>query len=306
MAGILKICWILGIVLGGLSGYGQEEGSAEWSADEYTDRFQEAFFEALKQKGIENYDRAETLLLEARQIDPGNPVVDFELARVMILEKKYPEAEDYALEALRARPGNYWFLQTFMEALEKQHKPLDTHRETLPAGLPEFRLNLARWYLDSGKAEAAEAELSRMPPGPEVENLRERASRMKAGGRASINSTGGQEAKEPDPGRGSVANLEQELESLLEAGQWPSLEKMSEGAIETYPLQPYFYYAYGMAKLRQDRPREAVSILEEGESLLVGNSEVARKIYSALAEAYTYLGEAEKARTYVNKLKSGS
>lgn len=304
MAGVLKICWVLGIVLGGLAGYGQEEESAEWSADEYTDRFQEVFFEALKQKGIENYDRAETLLLEARQIDPENPVVAFELSRVLILEKKYPEAEEYALEALRTRPGNYWFLQTFMEALEKQYKPLDTHRESLPADLVEFRLNLARWYLDSGKAAPARAELNSLPPGPDRERLMERASRLMAKGRASSESDGGQAV--PPQGRGSVANLEQELESLVGSGQWGSLEKMSGAALETYPLQPYFYYAYGMALLRQDRPREAVSILEEGESLLTGNTEVARKLYSALAEAYTSLGEDEKARDYLNKLKSGS
>jgi predicted Zn-dependent protease len=294
------------MALGSLSAYGQEEESAEWSADEYTDRFQEVFFEALKQKGIENYDRAASLFLEARQIDPGNPVLDFELSRVLILEKKYPEAEDYALQALRARPGNYWFLQTFMEALEKQYKPLDTHRASLPFDLPEFRFNLARWYLDSGKPELAEAQMRGLPETPELLKLREQASRLKPEGEVSAPSDDRQGETESGQGRGSVANLEQELESLLKAGSWPSLEKMSEEALETYPLQPYFYYAYGIAKLRQDRPREALSILEEGESLLVGNPEVGRRIYAALAEAYTSLGDLEKARTYSNKLKAGS
>lgn len=36
----------------------QEEESAEISLELYSDEFQEYFFEALKQKGIENYDKA--------------------------------------------------------------------------------------------------------------------------------------------------------------------------------------------------------------------------------------------------------
>ena len=36
----------------------QEEESAEFFLEEYTDEFQNLFFEALKHKGIQNYDRA--------------------------------------------------------------------------------------------------------------------------------------------------------------------------------------------------------------------------------------------------------
>ena len=57
----------------------KEEESSEVFLEEYTDEFQEKFFEALKQKGIENYDRAVNLLLECKRLDPNNSVLDHEL-----------------------------------------------------------------------------------------------------------------------------------------------------------------------------------------------------------------------------------
>ncbi len=46
-----------------------------------TDEFQEQFFEALKQKGIENYEKAILALEECQRLEPNNPVVYFEMAR---------------------------------------------------------------------------------------------------------------------------------------------------------------------------------------------------------------------------------
>lgn len=54
-----------------------------------TDEFQEQFFEALKQKGIENYEKAILALEECRKLEPDNPVVYFEMAR------NYNELENY-------------------------------------------------------------------------------------------------------------------------------------------------------------------------------------------------------------------
>jgi len=69
----------LGLVFVPTSCYAQEkpseiniEDSAEVFLEEYSDDFEEAFFEALKQKGIENYDRAINLFLECKRLDAKN------------------------------------------------------------------------------------------------------------------------------------------------------------------------------------------------------------------------------------------
>ena len=139
MNGLLKIAaysMAIGLLMSPL--YAQEpeeefneQKSAELFLENYSDEFQENFFEALKQKGIENYDKAINLLLKCKNIDPGKLVVDHELAKVYLKEKEYPLAEDYAFEALQNEPDNLWYADTFVEALRKQGKEFDNAKNQL-------------------------------------------------------------------------------------------------------------------------------------------------------------------------------
>lgn len=290
------------LFIGGV--YAQEEGSADLFTEDYTDRFQELFFEALKQKGIENYDRAEALLLDAKELDPLSPVLDHELARVLLSAKAYARAERYALDALKAKPGEYWYLQTFMETLKRQAKSGEGYWEALPADLPEFRLNLARWYLGEGEAEKAAAQLQGLPESAEALYLRSKIERMRAREmQAEVTASGN---TTPEVEEGSVDYYQAQLEELLEKSQWNSLHSLSAEALELYPLQPYFYYTMGTALLQEGKPSEALAVLQEGEGMLLGDSENARKIYEALSEVHSRLGNTQKATYYQNKLKDGS
>ena len=303
----MKIVWVLsGILLlsGPERGLGQEEGSADVFTEAYTDEFQEAFFEALKQKGIENYDRAEALMLEAGKYDPSNPVVDYELARILIQAGAYMRAEPHALEALKSDPKEYWYLETFMQTLKPQSKSLDGFAGTLPADLPEFRLNLARWYLSEGRYREAKAQLEPISGLEEARGLMEEARRKEA-----QVTTGAVENKEaesrPSGDLPTVSAIESRLDALKASGNWSALEAESSQAIESFPLQPYFYYCKGLSLLRQDRAREALTLLKEGEGYLLEPSPAGQQIYQALAETYLALGEPEKARKYQEKAKGG-
>ena len=57
--------------------------------------------------------------------------------------------------------------------------------------------------------------------------------------------------------------------------------------------------------MRQGRVPDAIRTLEEGESVLLGDSEIAQMLYRALVEAHTRTGNTEKAKNYQNKLKDG-
>ena len=294
--------WILLLSLGSIGA--QEEGNADLFTDSYTDRFQETFFEAIKQKGIENYDRAEALFLEAKKLDPINPVIDHELAKVLLLAKEYDRAEPYALDAARANPGEYWFIETLMEILDKQSKLPESFAGQLPLALPEFRLNVAAWYLKHEKWDKAEAQLAPLSTTDEVRAMQARISRSRLNEKS--NEAAVTENNAPPAAEGSVAAYEHELRLLMEGENWKTVESLSSEALERYPLQPFFYYSNGMAQLRQGKPSEAVGILEEGEGVLLGDSETAQMIYSALAEAHTQLGNMEKAKKYQDKIKSRS
>ena len=66
----------------------------------YEDAYQEHFFEALKQKGIENYQRSADALLKCIKIDDSDPTLFFELGKNYKALKNFGAAEDALKEAI--------------------------------------------------------------------------------------------------------------------------------------------------------------------------------------------------------------
>ncbi|APU68058.1 tetratricopeptide repeat protein [Christiangramia flava] len=106
-----------------------------------TDAFQESFFEALKQKGIENYDKAITALEKCREIDPNKAVVYFELGRNYRELENYRKASENLQKSLELQPNNepvlvylyetYGLAENYSEAIQVLKKliPLDQDYE---------------------------------------------------------------------------------------------------------------------------------------------------------------------------------
>jgi len=136
------------------------EDSAEVFLEEYSDSFQENFFEALKQKGIENYDKAVNLLLECKLIDANNHVVDHELAKVYLVDEQYISAQDYALSALLAEPTNLWYLDTAVQTIQMQGSSLDQENLNIPWENNKLKENLALIYFKQKNYQRALAVLS--------------------------------------------------------------------------------------------------------------------------------------------------
>lgn len=71
--------------------------------------FENNFYEALKQKGIENYDKALQSLQKCLAAEPSNPVIYNELGKNYLALKNYPEAEKAFLKATELDPKNRWY-----------------------------------------------------------------------------------------------------------------------------------------------------------------------------------------------------
>jgi tetratricopeptide (TPR) repeat protein len=108
---------LLGIFLSATTTFAQDENlpnddSAQVNDDlgAVTDAFQENFFEALKQKGIENYELALDALTLAERAANGNAenvaVVNFEKGKNLAALKRYDEAEASFNSVLRTQPQN--------------------------------------------------------------------------------------------------------------------------------------------------------------------------------------------------------
>lgn len=73
-----------------------------------TDEFQNYFYESLKQKGIENYDKAIIALEKCLELQPNNFVVSFELGKNYLYQKDYKKAYDSFEKATKIDPKNRW------------------------------------------------------------------------------------------------------------------------------------------------------------------------------------------------------
>lgn len=72
------------------------------------DKFQNFFYESLKQKGIENYDKAIEALEKCKELEPNNAVVYFELGKNYLAQKKYKDAYDNFEKVTQMDPKNRW------------------------------------------------------------------------------------------------------------------------------------------------------------------------------------------------------
>ena len=91
-----------------------------------SDKFQTTFFEALQQKGIENYDKAINLLLECRDQAPENASVHFELGKNYFELDKFQLAEEALLKANTLKPNNRWILEELYHLYSFQKKKAQT------------------------------------------------------------------------------------------------------------------------------------------------------------------------------------
>ena len=299
---------LLGMVLGAsfmmLYGtYAQEEQEgADVYLEEYTDEFQENFFEALKQKGIQNYDRAVDLFLKCKQLEPNNSVVDYELAKAYMLDKKYIQAQDYAIEALLSEPTDYWYLDNLLTILEKQGSPVESIKQRIPYDNKRLQQNMAvslfkmKKYgeaskvLDDLENSSLKSDLNRKINDSLQKDLQPKETPIVQ-----------QETDLDDP----VAPLKAQMEQLIADADFKKLLAHSQEALDSYPLQPYFYYAYGTALNNTGNPNKGIEVLESGLDYILDDEGLRNKIYKKLSEGYSKIGNTQKANEYLNKINSG-
>jgi tetratricopeptide (TPR) repeat protein len=73
------------------------------------DEYQDSFYESLKQKGIENYDKAIVSLEKCIKLKPNDAVAYFELGKNYLALKEYRNAQDAFEKATQLDPKNKWY-----------------------------------------------------------------------------------------------------------------------------------------------------------------------------------------------------
>ncbi|OYX84986.1 MAG: cytochrome C biosynthesis protein [Flavobacteriales bacterium 32-34-25] len=120
-------------------------------------KFKEYFFEALKQKGIENYDKAIVALERCLKIDANNATIHHELGKNYFFLKDYKNAYSSFEKAHSLDPKNKWFLigmydvdyetKDFVDGVKVINKliPLD----------PKFKEDLVSLYMNTAEFDKA-------------------------------------------------------------------------------------------------------------------------------------------------------
>lgn len=157
-----RVC-ILIFLLGGfivpLSAYAQVDfnKTPEDDLGVVEDKFQESFFEALKQKGIENYQKSVEALLQCIALDKTPAVLYFELGKNYNKLKNFGAAEDALKEAVNKDPDNEWYLDELYGYYVSQNN-LDKAIKTIKQLVnyhPDYKEDLASLYMKVEKYDEA-------------------------------------------------------------------------------------------------------------------------------------------------------
>jgi tetratricopeptide (TPR) repeat protein len=91
------------------------------------------------------------------------------------------------------------------------------------------------------------------------------------------------------------------LQAYTEKAQFDVLAKKAEALMESYPLQPQFYYYAGLANNQLKNFKKAASILEMGIDYIVDDTTLEINLNIQLGEAYSGLGDVKKKESYFSK-----
>ena len=75
-------------------------------------KFQNYFFEALKQKALENYSKAVDALVLCKSINPSEPVVFHELGTNYLKLKQFESSEYNFQKAISLDKDNFWYKES--------------------------------------------------------------------------------------------------------------------------------------------------------------------------------------------------
>jgi tetratricopeptide (TPR) repeat protein len=232
-------------------------------------------------------------------------VVDYELAKAYLLDKQYILAQEYAITALNAEPTDFWYLDNLLSILEKQGVPWDAIKGQIPYSNGQLKQNLALGYFKKQKYQDALNVLKELDNSTFATDLTSKIKDSLEHGEKEAGNVVTREAprtNEDDP----MTEYRDQIDNLLADGNYQEALAISKEALDTYPLQPYFYYAYGAALNNTSNANKAIEVLESGLDYLLDDTDaLANLLYKELSKAYTSIGNTSKANEYLNKIKSG-
>ena len=129
-----------------------------------TDEYLDSFYESIKQKGIENYDKAIVSLEKCIKLKPNDAVAYFELGKNYFWLKDYQSAQTAFEKATQIDPKNKWYwLGIYDVSYETKNYPLAI--ETIQKIIPfdeEYKDDLISLYMITNQYDKALTAINEM------------------------------------------------------------------------------------------------------------------------------------------------
>ncbi len=275
--------------------------------------FDTFFFEALQQKGIDNFDKAIYALEACQDIDPDNLAVLFEFSKNYYFQNKYTEAEYYGLKALQISPNNLYLLRHLKEIKLKENDYTGAikFQKAIVKQKPEEEIDLIFIYLRSGDIKNAKTTLKKLDDEKRLPDsfnsikkslLQENNSISYSNENVLIPPSNLDKLKNTYSSNNNFETLKQILDRELKTKQYLILLNDSKEAINSYPSQPYVYIMNGIALNKLSKYREAIEILNTGLEFVVENPYLESQFMEQLSLSHKGLGENKTATSYYNKM----
>jgi tetratricopeptide (TPR) repeat protein len=309
--GFLHKLFLGGIVLISSISYAQKNNSEE----ENNLKFQSYFFEALKQKALNNYSKAIVSLEKCYELDSTSLAIEFEFSKNYFLLNNYNEAQLFIDKALEKEPDNIYLLRhkigifktqrNFPEAIDLQKKLIQTH--------PHYSDELVLLYIQNKNFEKAEKlidkiekkalKTSRINGFKKFLENRKTTSKKANLAQSPINNEDIETLKKLYIDKKDFQILQQILMKELENDLFELLRVDSEDGLELFPAQPFLYKMNGIALNKLGKYNEAINVLTIGIDFVIENNIMEADFYEQLSISYEGLGDKNEALKYKQKAK---
>ena len=303
---ILVLCLCMAISIG----FSQEDGqSAELTEEINADAFQEHFFEALKQKSIENYDRAILALLECKKLQADNEVVDYELGLNYMKQTNYIQAQQHFETAVSVDPSNMWYKDALLNCLLKQRNlhAAATVAENLLGMDTDYYKILADIYIELGEVSQAEKIIAKMQAeGIDVSAAAQLKTKlmMREHTKAMLSGDQAEPQLALETKSSPTDQYKEQIEKQLERTDYAEALRFSSEAIDNFPTQPLFYLYKAQSLNKLQNHSMAIQILEDGLSYILEQDDMKNNFYKEFVVAYRALGNQQKVDHYQGMIKN--
>ena len=276
-------------------------------------KFQTHFFEALKQKAINNYSKAIESLEKCYEIDSASLAVQFELSKNKLLTKNYFEAQLFIDKAIEKNPSDVDLLlhkiaifkaqRNYKEAIEIQKRVNEIQ--------PVQSDKLVLLYIQNRDFKKAQKLISKIESKAlstqrikvykkYFENRRKLSTVVKKENDV-VENIDIESLKKSYLQKKGYKTLIEILKIELKKELFEMLFIDSKNGLELFPAQPYLYKMNGLALNKLGKYNEAINVLTVGIDFVIDDIVLEADFYNQLSKSYEGLNKKNEALKYKQK-----